>query len=62
MQLQLTEPERELIVDILSHRYRDLFHEVSKTSNRDFKRLLKQDEQTLESLLGKLGVKEPLAN
>lgn len=61
MQLQLTEPERDLIVHILSHRYRDLFHEVSKTSSRDFKNLLKQDEQLLEALLEKLGVEEPLA-
>ncbi len=60
MQLQLTEPERDLIVHILSHRYRDLFHEVSRTSNRDFKNLLKADEQVLEALLEKLGVKEPL--
>ena len=61
MQLQLTEPERDLIVHILSHRYRDLIHEVSKTSHRDFKNLLKADEQVLESLLEKLGVSEPLS-
>ncbi len=60
MQLQLTESERTLIVHILSHRYRDLFPEVSRTSNRDFKNLLKADEQVLEALLEKLGVKEPL--
>jgi len=61
MQLQLTEPERELLVHILAHRYRDLFHEVSRTSNREFKDHLKADEQVLEALLEKLGVKEPLA-
>ncbi len=61
MQLQLTDSERELVVDLLSRRYRDLFHEVSRTSNRDFKALLKADEQALETLLEKLGVKEPLA-
>ncbi len=62
MQLQLTEPERDLIVQVLSHRYRDLIHEVSRTSHREFKNLLKADEQVLEALLEKLGVKEPLTN
>lgn len=61
MQLQLTEPERDVLIHILSRRYRDLFHEVSKTSNRDFKNLLKADEKVLESVLEKLGVDEPLA-
>jgi hypothetical protein len=61
MQLQLTELERDLIIHILSHRYRDLFHEVSKTSHRDFKDLLIKDERVLEILLEKLGVEEPLS-
>ena len=61
MQLQLTDPERDLVIHILSHRYRDLIHEVSKTSHRDFKNLLIKDEQVLEELLEKLGVVEPLS-
>ena len=61
MQLQLTEPERDLVVHILSHRYRNLIHEVSRTSHRDFKSLLIKDEQVLEELLEKLGVEEPLS-
>ena len=61
MQLQLSESERQLMVHILSHRYRDLIHEVSKTSSRDFKNMLKADEHVLEALLEKLGVPEPLS-
>lgn len=62
MQLQLTDPERELMINILSRRYRDLLHEVSKTSHRSFKSLLIEDEHILEMLLAKLGAEEPLAN
>jgi len=54
MELQITQPERELMVEILSHRYRELLHEVSKTSSRDFKSLLKEDEKVIEGLLLKL--------
>ncbi len=55
MELQLTEQEKELVVHLLSHRYRELMHEVSKTSHRDFKNLLKQDEKAIEQLMEKLG-------
>jgi hypothetical protein len=40
---------------MLSHRYRELMHEVSKTSHRDFKNILKQDEKVIEGLMEKLG-------
>ena len=62
MQLQLTDPERELMIQILSHRYRDLLHEVSKTSHRSFKHMLIEDERILEVVLSKLGAQEPLSN
>ena len=62
MQLQLTDPERELMIQILSHRYRDLLHEVSKTSRRSFKHMLIEDERMLEIVLSKLGAREPLSN
>ena len=55
MELQLTESERDLIVHMLSHRYRELMHEVSKTSHRDFKNILKEDEKVIEGLMEKLG-------
>ena len=55
MELQLTDQERELIVHVLSHRYRELLHEVSKTSHRDFKNMLKEDEKAIERLMEKLG-------
>ncbi len=62
MELQLTDSERELMVQILSHRYRDLLHEVYKTSHREFKNLLIKDEHLLEAVLAKLGAQEPLNN
>ncbi len=55
MELQLTDHERDLIVHVLSHRYRELMHEVSKTSHRDFKNMLKEDERAIEKLMEKLG-------
>jgi hypothetical protein len=55
MELQLSDTERDLIVHVLSHRYRELMHEVSKTSHRDFKNMLKEDEKVIEELMEKLG-------
>lgn len=54
MELHLSEEERSLLEHILEERYLELRREIFHTDHHDFKRVLKQREQTLETLLNKL--------
>lgn len=54
MQIDLSEEERSLLREVLEAANSDLSEEIYKTENADYKRLLKQREQTLGSLMRKV--------
>jgi hypothetical protein len=54
MELHLTAEERELLISILERRHRELQKEIPHTDHRDFKQTLRQNENTIESLLNRL--------
>lgn len=56
MEITLSGDEREFLAQVLQERHRDLLHELFRTDDREFKKLLRAREQLLESLLNKLGV------
>jgi hypothetical protein len=56
MELILTPEERELVIEILMERQRDLLREISRAAHHDFKLRLQQIEKLLEEILDKLAV------
>ena len=54
MGLELTTPERELLLGILEDELGRLKGEIYKTETWDYKEQLKSREQTLESLIARL--------
>lgn len=54
MQLNLSDPEREYLVEILKSARVELLHELHHTDTQDYKRLLKEKASLVESLLDKL--------
>jgi hypothetical protein len=54
MELQLTEDEKELLLEILQERHKSLIHEIARTDHHDFKHELQQRCSKLEDILRKL--------
>jgi hypothetical protein len=52
---ELNEAERELVRKYLERAHRELFHEIHKTDDRDFKAALKRERDDVAAILGKLG-------
>jgi len=59
MELDLDAKEMELLTRTLEHRLEDLQREIHHTDRAAFKAILKADEATIRTLLGKL--KAPIA-
>jgi hypothetical protein len=56
MQVELSNLEFDLIVEILQERQVALLREISKTDHFEFRRMLKTRAEILEGLLNKVGV------
>jgi chromosome condensin MukBEF complex kleisin-like MukF subunit len=54
MELTLTTDERELLMEILEERQRELLREISRSNHHQFRTALKKNERLLETLIGKL--------
>jgi hypothetical protein len=54
MQLQLSDPERQLVLRLLEEALRDLRVEVRRTSTPDFHDKLLQEEEILKGLIERL--------
>jgi uncharacterized protein YeaC (DUF1315 family) len=54
-QLNLTDEQRELLVEILSHKLKEKRVEEHRTDSMDFKKIVAHQEQLIEELLSKLG-------
>ena len=56
MNLELTDREADVLTSRLSAAFGDLRMEIADTDSEEWRNRLKADEQTLLSILGKLGV------
>jgi hypothetical protein len=54
MELQLTESELDLLVQILEERQAHFLHEIAKTDRHEFKYGLRQRSELLENMLERL--------
>jgi hypothetical protein len=54
MDLRLSDVEREVLRDVLERELGDLKGEIYKTEDVDYKKVLKEREAALVSMLGKL--------
>lgn len=59
MELTLTVEERDLVLEILSQRHRELLREISHTDHHEFKLALRKKEQLLDSVVNHLRVMQP---
>jgi hypothetical protein len=62
MELHLSEPERELLDEILKERHIILQCEIEHTTNPEFRRLLLQRETMLEDVIERVDVTEVAAD
>jgi hypothetical protein len=53
MELRLTDPEHELLLEVLQEYHKHLLHEIAKADYYDFKTALKNRCETLETILQK---------
>jgi hypothetical protein len=54
MELHLTDEERELLLEILQERHKNLIHEIARTDHHDFRHELQHRCRKLEGILGKV--------
>ena len=54
MMLDLTDEERELLVELLETRYKTMLHEIHHTDTYEYKRLLQQKANLIEKLREKM--------
>ena len=54
MDISLTAEERELLIDILEERERELLREISRATHNEFRSVLKKNERLLQSAISKL--------
>jgi hypothetical protein len=59
MELTLTVEERDLVLEILGQRHRELLREISHTDHHEFKLALRKKEQLLEPVENRLRVMQP---
>jgi hypothetical protein len=54
MEISFTPEERELLIDVLEERERELLREISRATHNEFKVVLKKNEKLLQSVISKL--------
>jgi len=59
MELTLTVEERELVLEILGQRHRELLREISRTDHHEFKLALRKKEKLLESVENRVRAMQP---
>jgi len=52
--ISFSDPERQLLIELLDAELQELPHEIHHTDDRDYREGLKKKEATLEELLKKL--------
>ncbi|HEX7422694.1 MAG TPA: hypothetical protein VF311_02235 [Terriglobales bacterium] len=59
MELTLTVEEKELVLEILEQRPRELQREISHTDHHEFKLALRKNEKVLENIVSQLRAMQP---
>jgi hypothetical protein len=59
MDISFTLEERELLMDVLEERHRELLREISRATHNEFKMGLKKNERLLQSVINKLHAATP---
>ena len=59
MELTLTVEERELVLEILGQRHRELLREISHTDHHEFKHALRKKEKLLDSVENRVRAMQP---
>jgi len=59
MELTLTVEERELVLEILGQRHRELLREISHTDHHEFKLALRKKEKLLDSVENRVRALQP---
>ena len=54
MNISFSPEERELLLEILQERHRELLREISRATHNEFKVALKKNESILQSIIAKL--------
>jgi hypothetical protein len=54
MNINITDPEREFLVELLETRHKSMLHELHHTDTDDYKQLLKHQIDLLEKVRDKL--------
>ena len=62
MEIVLSSEEQALLAEVLEERRDAFLREISRTDNRDFKKLLRAKEQLLEGLLSRVRTKSAVAS
>lgn len=57
MELEITNPEKELIFELIEAAHREMIHEIDHTDARDFRKLLQEKLELLEQVGAKVGTK-----
>lgn len=54
MQIEITNEERDVLVELLQTAHREILHEIHHTDTHDYKELLRKKVVVIESLKGKI--------
>jgi AAA+ ATPase superfamily predicted ATPase len=54
MELTLTVEEQEFLNRLLEQRHREILKEISHRDNREFRQVLRKNEETIEGILNQL--------
>ena len=57
MTLEITNPERDLIFELIEAAHREMIHEIDHTDAREFRKLLQEKLELLEHVGAKVGTK-----
>lgn len=57
MELEITNPEKDLIFELIEAAHREMIHEIDHTDARDFRKLLQEKLELLEHVGAKVGTK-----
>ena len=58
MVLEITNPEKDLIFELIEAAHREMIHEIDHTDAREFKKLLQQKLDLLEHVGAKVGTRD----
>jgi len=58
MNLEITDEERDFLIELFDEKQKHLIQEINHTDTIDFERLLRKKIDVLEGLMGKIGIRD----